>query len=233
MLSILCVFMSLASCIFFVLGSYTPEIEQSQEGYKMWLIGFLLQKSAGVGIAYYLYTDLDSQTDKVDDVSRYLEVRVSILEGRNLVPKDKNIWGKKVSSDPYVKVYHGPNKLGKTSIVKKTLDPKWDAGRSTFSVHVIPRAVDVYTNVECNIFDHDQISKDDPMGTVFVKIPSTLNKKITSWYPVEKGEGQTYCRNATGELKVEVEVRSKLSDVFQNDAKSTVSKSSDIDQLDY
>jgi hypothetical protein len=71
------------------------------------------------------------------------------------------------------------------------------------------------------------------MGTVFVKIPSTLNKKITGWYPVENGEGQTYCRNATGELKVEVEVLSKLSDVFQNDLKSTVPKSSDIDQLDY
>jgi Ca2+-dependent lipid-binding protein len=199
----------------------------------MWLIGFLMQKAAGLGIAYYLYTDLSIHTDTVDDVSHYVEIRVSILEGRNLVAKDKNIWGKRVTSDPYVKVYHGPNKLGKTGIVKKTLDPKWDPASANFSIYVVPMALDVYHNIECNIFDHDQLSADDPMGTCYVTIPSVLNKKISGWYAVEKGEGHTYCRNATGELKVEVEVRSKLGNIFQNKIKSTVSHKSDADYLDY
>jgi C2 domain len=221
-LSFFCFCVSLTSWIFLSWGTYITLDVANQ--YKTWFVGALLQKGMGLGIAYYLLQDFRTQTTTVDESVRYLEVRVSILEGRDLVAKDKNIWGKKVSSDPYVKVYHGPNKVGRTSIVKKTLDPKWDSNVEAFSMSVLPRALDVYKTIECNIFDHDKLSTDDAMGTCYVKIPAALNTKIVDWYRVEKGEGNNYCRNASGMLKVEVEVRSKLGRTFRSELRSTASQ---------
>ena len=186
----------------------------------------MLQKITGLCIGYFLCENIGFQETEVEDLTRCLQVRVTVLEGRNLVAKDKNFWGKKVSSDPYVKVFHGPNKMGKTCIVKKSLDPKWDDKKVTFVLNVIPRALDVYKTIECNIFDHDQLSTDDSMGTCFVKIPNSLNAKYTSWYPVEKGEGKNYCRNAKGELKVEIELRSKMGCSFRQEIRSTASQKS-------
>ena len=103
------------------------------------------------------------------------------------------------------------------------MDPKWDLAKETFFLNVIPRALEVYKNVECNIFDHDQLSADDSMGSCYVPIPHGLNKKRTDWYPVEKGEGANYCKNATGELKITIEVRSKLGASFGHKLEKTAS----------
>jgi hypothetical protein len=214
-LSFLCFCVSLMSWIFLSRGTFsTPD---GLQNYKIWFVGAFLQKVMGLGIVYHLHQDFRTQTATVEAV-RFLEVRVSILEGRDLVAKDKNIWGRKVSSDPYVKVYHGPNKVGKTSIVKKALDPKW---AETFSINVLPRTLDVYKTIECNIYDHDKLSADDSMGTCHVMIPTALNEKTVDWYPVEKGEGLNFCRNASGMLKIEVELRSKLGKAFRSELRST------------
>lgn len=205
-------------------STFSSSADQYEEKYKFWFMGFVLQKVTGVGIGYFLCENIGFQEIDVNDLTNYLQVKVTILEGRNLVAKDKNFLGKKVSSDPYVKVFHGPNKMGKTCIVKKSLDPKWEDARETFVVNVIPRALDVYKTIECNIFDHDQLSTDDSMGTCFVNIPSSLNVRHTAWYPVEKGEGKNYCRNAKGELKVEIELLSKMGSSFRQEIGSMASR---------
>lgn len=205
-LSFLCFGASLMSWIFLSRGALSAPNELQR--YRAWFVGVLLQKIMGLEIIYHLHLDSRKKGATLDAV-RFLEVRVSILEGRDLVAKDKNVWGRRTSSDPYVKVYHGPNKVGKTSIVKRTLDPKWDSDKDTFTINVLPRTLDLYKTIECNIFDHDKLSADDAMGTCYVTIPTTLNEKIVNWYPVEKGEGINFCRNASGMLKVEVELRSK------------------------
>jgi hypothetical protein len=152
----------------------------------------------------------DSRVKQVDPEEEILlvEIIVTICEGRDLVAKDKNMFGRPTTSDPYVKLSLGRNKLGKTSIIKKTLDPNW--GNETFRLSVAPRSLEVTKSIECRIFDYDAMSSDDAMGTVFVPIPRTRNTNIGKWYPVERGEDINFCKNATGELLVEVEVRSEL-----------------------
>jgi hypothetical protein len=217
-LSILCFAVSVMSWIFLIRGTLSAYDESSSQRYRMWFLGLLLQKIMGIGIIYRLH--LDSRTQSTPEPVEFLEVRVSILEGRNLVGKDRNIWGRRTSSDPYVKVYHGRKKVGKTSIIKKTLDPKWDSDTETFTVKVLPRALGVHKTVECNIFDYDKLTADDSMGTCHVIIPTTLNEKVVNWYPVEKGEGINFCRNASGMLKVEVELRSNEDTALRSEVRS-------------
>ena len=207
------------------------EEDASLESYKFWIFGMGLQKFGAGIILYYLYLDIKSSSllelessEEDDEAVHCLEIKVSIKRGRDLVAKDTNIFGKHTTSDPYVKVYHGPNKLGKTAIIKKTLDPRWTD--ETFSLKVVPRALDVYRNIECNIYDHDKLSSDDPMGTVYIPIPRFRNHPVKEWYKVEKGEGDNYCQNPKGHLFVEVEVISKLNKSFKRQLLKTVSQRS-------
>ncbi|KAG7348394.1 C2 domain containing protein [Nitzschia inconspicua] len=228
LLSLFCTVASALSSFCFLTSSYFSSSGGQVEGeYKFWFVGFVLQKVTGVCMGYFLCNDIGFQETEVEDVTKYLQVRVTVLEGRNLVAKDKNLWGKNVSSDPYVIVFHGPNKLGKTSIVKKSLDPKWYDKKETFILNIIPQALDINKTIECNIFDHDQLSTDDSMGTCFIRIPNSMNTSHTDWYPVENGEGKNYCRNAKGELKVEIEVRSQHRTSFQKDLQKISSEKTD------
>jgi hypothetical protein len=217
-LSFLTTLASLASWIVLYLASGLENVES----YKMWFLGSSIPKINAVALIYYLYRDFHFGPVEREDTMLFLEIKISILKGRDLVAKDTNIFGRHTTSDPYVKVHHGPNKLGKTAIIKKTLDPEWK--NENFRVAVVPRALDVYRTIECNIFDHDNLSSDDPMGTVFVPIPSQRNFKAARWYPVEKGEGDNHCRNAKGELLVEVEVRSQLAKSFKRQLLSQASQ---------
>jgi hypothetical protein len=197
--------------------------------YKAWFVGTSVQKIWGIVLGYYLYRDFKFTPPDPEDEVHFLEIKVRILEGRNLVAKDKNIWGRHTTSDPYVKVFHGPNKLGKTSIIKKTLDPVWK--NQFYKLSVVPRALEVYRTIECSIFDHDNLSSDDSMGTVFVPLNTQRNfRPRPEWYPVEKGEGDNFCKNAKGELKVLVEVRSALAPSFRNQIRSKSQRMLKVDK---
>jgi hypothetical protein len=205
-LSFLSVVASVGSWVFLALSS-RAEIH-THESLKMWFTGMALQKLMGLASAYFLYKDWRGKPKEPDDAIRFSNIKITVLQGRGLVAKDKNIWGRHYSSDPYVVLLHGSNTIGRTSIIKKTLDPTWTD--QNFRLSVIPRAIAVYKYIECVIFDHDNLSSDDPMGTVFVPIHTLNNSKVMRWYAVENGEGENYCRNATGELLIEIEVRSQL-----------------------
>jgi hypothetical protein len=201
---------NIASCLSLLLAKEVDNIQ----AYKLWIVGAGLQKGCAGVLLYYLYRDSKSAPPEPEDAIHFLEIRVWVKEGRNLVAKDTNIFGRPTTSDPYVKVYHGPNKLGKTAIIKKTLDPVWD--NEIFCIPVVPRVLDVYRNIECSIFDHDNLSSDDPMGTVYIPIPRNINDKVAEWHRVERGEGTSFCKDAQGELCVEVEIRSQLNKSFKN-----------------
>lgn len=136
----------------------------------------------------------------------FYEIRIRVIKGQNLVPMDHayKFFGKMTTSDPYVVLLLGPNHIGKTIYVPKTLDPVWP--NRIFRTAVLPKSIEIYKHIECQIFDYDCSSSDDPMGTVYVPIPKEYNTKITKWYKVQKGKGEAYCEQATGELLVEIEV---------------------------
>lgn len=192
-----------------------PHQVSDDDAYYMWFLGTAIQKVWGMLLCYVLYQDFNKQPwissslDKVEKETPELEIHVQIIAGRDLVAKDKNIFGRKTSSDPYVRVYHGSDHIGKTNIIYKTLNPVWE--NQVFNLHVQPEAIELSQFVECHIFDHDHLSEDDPMGTVYIPLPTQQhNVKVTKWYKVETGQGQDYCKNPTGDLYVTVEVRSKL-----------------------
>lgn len=211
-LSFLSTVASIGSWGFLALGSRVET--HTAAVFKMRVAAMALQKLMGFTIAYFLYMDWNvGQPKEPEEEVHFSDVKVKVLQGRNLVAKDKNIWGRHISSDPYVVLHHGPNKIGKTTIIRKTLDPTWH--EQSFHISVVPRTVAVYNTIECQIFDHDKLSSDDPMGMVFVPIPTQSNSKVVRWYPVEKGEGENNCQNATGDLLIEIEIRSQLARVKQ------------------
>eukprot|EP00536_Pseudo-nitzschia_multiseries_P014715 jgi/Psemu1/69202/estExt_Genemark1.C_7590004 len=142
-----------------------------------------------------------------------------ILQGKNLVAMDrKGLFGKKTSSDPYIKVileclpppakepvparskhYSTVQKinLGKTAVVKKSLDPTWN--------HAIKQAVG-YSRVSerlrlhFQIFDEDKFSmSDDAMGTVVLPPLEWRNLDTGPvWYEVPKNSA----KNASGSLQI-------------------------------
>lgn len=181
------------------------------------ILGKAAHVSSGLGLGYFL---LNEQEDDAEDLQsfeqiQFMDIHIKILEGRNLVAKDKNIFGRPTTSDPYVKIYHANNYVGETSIVWKTLNPKWE--HEKFKMPILPKSLKKFDNVECLIYDKDRISSDDSMGTVVVPIPQLLNKPVNGWFPVHNGKGDDFCRNATGELKVEIELRPLLSRTFKNE----------------
>lgn len=212
----------LASIASGILTVTSENLEDPHAVFNTWVISKIIQKGMGLILAGFIFLEVNMKKTEPEDRMQFLQVKIHILKGRNLVAKDRNFIGRKTSSDPYVVVHHGPTQLGKTSIIKKTLDPEWD--NEVFRVSVVPRALEIYRTIELNIFDHDNLSPDDPMGTVHIRIPTTPNKKEMVWHTVERGEGRNYCRNATGELLVLAEVQGRLNSSFKLQLQKTASQ---------
>eukprot|EP00980_Cylindrotheca_fusiformis_P015710 scaffold4531_cov103-Cylindrotheca_fusiformis.AAC.4 len=173
------------------------------------LIAFVAHEVSGAMLFYYLYyVSQIKEEDGNADAVQFLEVRLKILEGRSLVPKDKNIFGRRTTSDPYVMIYHAGNHIGQTGVVWKNLNPVWFDEHFVFP---ISRGLAGFDTVELRLFDRDIFSADDIMGSVFVPIPRDVNTKIRTWYPVVCGRvGKCFCRNATGNVKIEIELRPQV-----------------------
>jgi hypothetical protein len=173
----------------------------------------LVREMTGIVLAAFLFFEYQSEDSDPETALDIIEVKVTILGGRGLVAKDKNLFGRSTTSDPYVKIFHANSYIGKTAVVWKTLNPEWKD--QSFCIAAIPNVLDKFDVIECNIYDRDTLSTDDSMGTVIIPIPHQFNEKVSMWYPVEKGKGEDYCRNAMGDLHVEIEAQPKLSNAFK------------------
>jgi tellurium resistance protein TerZ len=142
-----------------------------------------------------------------------LTITITILEGRKLVAKDRNLLGQRTTSDTYVKVFQNEAALGKTKTIPKTLNPKWNS-ENTFAVTVgADSAQDLMRqngglSFTLNLFDEDRIGTDDSMGTVVVPVHPQDNDD-TKWYSVSTGSGINYCKNAKGQLQVRVSIQAQ------------------------
>jgi len=129
-----------------------------------------------------------------------------IIKARDLVAKDRNMFGKKTTSDPYVEVWlcsdrkHEALCLGKTPTVKKNLNPQWN--------HQLRISVPFLNAPWCNqlqfrIFDEDLLSAPDAMGTITLPFAWTDGNQ-QHWHEVPK----TSAKNAQG--SIELRVQSKV-----------------------
>jgi len=141
-------------------------------------------------------------------------VVMEVIRARNLVPKDRSKlksmmrMSRAWTSDPFVKVFHEGNPVGRTKTVYKDLNPVWnekmdlvlDGDDSTLLKPV---------KLTFAIFDFDALSFNDPMGVVEVELNLLETSTVQKWYPIQKGEGDLQCDNATGELELVLSVSAR------------------------
>lgn len=139
-----------------------------------------------------------------------LTITVEILQGRDLIAKDRNLLGRRTTSDPYAKLFVGGTLIGTTKVIPKTLNPTWNArfhykaGADSAARMIQPE----YRNQPqldalLTIWDRDEIGDDDSMGTVSISF-NPLQTETTKWYTVGKGSGKNFCRNAKGEVQIKI-----------------------------
>jgi len=91
---------------------------------------------------------------------------VLVEEGLNLLPSDLNGF-----SDPYVKIFLQDSQQSfQTSIQKKTLDPVWQD-------EFVFDSVSLHDVFKFEVFDHDLLSSDDPLGNAKQPFSSLLEKR--------------------------------------------------------
>uniref|UniRef100_A0A7R9WM40 C2 domain-containing protein n=1 Tax=Craspedostauros australis TaxID=1486917 RepID=A0A7R9WM40_9STRA len=147
-------------------------------------------------------------------------VTITVHAGRNLVAKDKNMLGKKTTSDPYVQIFaHNDSKqqLGKTQTKPRTLGPTWEQSFK-IPLDLILREQQKHnggpnSSLLLVIYDRDLVGSNDAMGSVYVPIDSPSSQK---WHTVTNGAKPHFCKNASGELLVSVSIDKPLSIVPGN-----------------
>lgn len=147
-----------------------------------------------------------------------LRATITLYQARGLLAKDRNMFGKRTSSDPYVKVFFKDVLVGKSSVKKKTLQPQWnctvkymlgcDEGEKIR--HAAPTASGLGPKFHLVVLDHDKLSSDDTLGQVF--IPITINGMEPTWITLQTGiQGDTYyCKKAKGEIQVSIDITTLL-----------------------
>jgi hypothetical protein len=223
---LLCSFSAVASVGSWALLFLSSLKDDESQAYQTYFFGYAIQKVWALFLVYIVLQDLrlkagDSAEAESSSRARsgqrksrrkrnslasmvFYEFRIRVVAGKDLVPKDTNIFGKKISSDPYVIVQFGPNEIGRTSIIPKNLDPVWP--KEFMRQAVLPKSLEIHKDIKFFIYDHDTMSTDDAMGTVTVPIPGKYDHKYSKWFDVKKGDGENFCHDARGQLLVEFEI---------------------------
>lgn len=134
-----------------------------------------------------------------------MSVQITIIKGLDLVAKDRNLFGKKTSSDPYVLVYLFSSgqmnereqkiKLGQTPTVKKNLSPTWNHSVST----TLPYHKKSDNNrIIFQIFDEDKLSADDSMGIINIPLAFQDSTEPAVWHEIPKNSA----KNASGKIQI-------------------------------
>lgn len=152
-----------------------------------------------------------------------IKIDLTVLAGRDLVAKDKNLMGKNTSSDPYIEVWADNDLVGKTPVVSKSLNPVWEKD-NTF----LMKLEGENPKVTLKIYDQDLIGDPDAMGTIVLKIPKKTGDN-TDWYKVPANSA----KNASGEIKIRLQTTKlkKKKDAGKKKAKSSA-LSDDEEDLD-
>ena len=169
-------------------------------------------------------------------ISSY-KVDLTVIQGRGLAAKDRHfLTRQRTTSDPYVVAYLGlDQRLGQTMTCPKTLDPVWSA-KFQFSVqnkkHVkVPidmnsflqkadkeedeEKMDACAMVLLKVYDEDQLTDDDMMGTLVIPIPAAPRSGLVTrkWYKVDN----LFVPNAKGEVEVELRIAPEFQKMTAKD----------------
>jgi len=170
--------------------------------------------------------------DALIPITNYI-VEMTIVQGRGLVAKDRHfLTRQRTTSDPFVEVFVGMDeRLGRTKTCHKTLDPVWDsqfhftvpnkrhvqvpADTSTFlqnqSTTSSEASIQACSMVLLKVYDHDEFTDHDIMGTLVVPIPVAPRAGMITkrWYKIDN----LFVANAMGEIEIELNIQAVASKV--------------------
>nr|XP_045245567.1 ras GTPase-activating protein 4B isoform X5 [Macaca fascicularis] len=138
---------------------------------------------------------------EVQPGTRACRLRCSVLEARDLAPKDRN-----GASDPFVRVrYKG--RTQETSIVKKSCYPRWN---ETFEFELEEGA----TEVLCvETWDWDLVSRNDFLGKVVIDIQRLqVAQPEEGWFRLQpyQTKSRQHDEGNLGSLQLEVRLRDEM-----------------------
>lgn len=98
-------------------------------------------------------------------------LRVHVIKAKNLLAKDKNIFGPDLS-DPYVVVQVGRNFKHKTAVVSENINPEWN---ESFDVII----EDIWhSTINISLYDDDKFNTDDSLGTASLAVKSVFDRGV-------------------------------------------------------
>lgn len=147
-----------------------------------------------------------------DPIDRIM-VQFQVLQAKDLVAKDRNLFGKRTSSDPYVLVsllctpsstLPGQKKkvqkikLGQSPTIKKNLFPTWNYSQTS----AIPFSRKNETlQLMFEVFDEDKISSDDLMGVVKLEALEWKDSAGDAvWYDIPESSA----KGASGKIQMKI-----------------------------
>ena len=103
---------------------------------------------------------------------------IDVIEARSLAAADLN-----GLSDPYAVVYLGNKKIGKTSYLPRTLNPRWN--KSIRYSH----ETEFVDALKVDVYDHDSMTTDDFLGSIQIELTIFRNGYWTNqWYRLRDQE---------------------------------------------
>lgn len=124
-------------------------------------------------------------------------LRCSVLEARDLAPKDRN-----GASDPFVRVHYN-GRTQETSVVKKSCYPRWN---ETFDFELEKGATEALL-VEA--WDWDLVSRNDFLGKVVVNVQTLCSaQQEEGWFLLQPDQSKSrQGKGNLGSLQLEVRLR--------------------------
>ena len=152
-----------------------------------------------------------------------IQIQMQIIEGRDLIAKDRSLMGRRTTSDPYVKIFLGGKCYGhNTEVIEKNLNPKWDAKFKILLMDdkQLKHVLNHDFPIRLVVWDKD-LAIDDCMGVVDIPVENIAMDE-PKWFPLEKGEDvvfdekefKQYCHNAKGDIKLQYTIKIKTKENF-------------------